>query len=96
MGEHAVYRIEDERTAQSFVRALLADIRALETMIERGLMETGVRRVGVEQEMYLVDPEGFARPMALEMMQRLHDPRFQTEVGAVQPGGQSGCSGSWR
>jgi CBS domain-containing protein/gamma-glutamyl:cysteine ligase YbdK (ATP-grasp superfamily) len=80
MGEHAVYRIEDERTAQSFVQALLVDIRALETMIERGLMETGARRVGVEQEMYLVDPQGFARPMALEMMQRLSDPRFQTEV----------------
>jgi CBS domain-containing protein len=80
VGEHAVYSIKDERTAQSFVRALLADIRALETMIERDLVETGVRRVGVEQEMYLVDDAGFARPIALEMMQRLNDPRFQTEV----------------
>ena len=56
------------------------DIRALEAMVERGLVETGARRVGVEQEMYLVDPQGFARPIALEMMDRLDDPRFQTEV----------------
>ena len=80
MGEHNVYKIHDERDAQLLMRAVLADIRALDAMIERGLMDTGARRVGVEQEMYLLDSRGFAKPMALEMMQRLGDPRFQTEV----------------
>jgi CBS domain-containing protein len=80
MGEHNVYRIADERSGQLLMRAVLADIVALEAMVERGLMDTGTRRVGVEQEMYLVDAQGFAKSMALEMMAQLDDPRFQTEV----------------
>ena len=37
------------------MKSLLADVMALEQMIETGRIETGVRRIGAEQEMFLVD-----------------------------------------
>lgn len=48
----------DEQRTRAFVRAMLNDIRALEVLIERDLIERDVRRVGVEQEMYIVDADG--------------------------------------
>ena len=80
MGEHRVFRPESERQAREFVRALLADTKALEAMIERGLIEDGVRRMGVEQEMYLVDERGHVSPVAERLIDQLDDPRFQTEM----------------
>jgi CBS domain-containing protein len=37
------------------MKALLADVRAAERMVAEGRFETGIRRVGAEQEMFLVD-----------------------------------------
>jgi CBS domain-containing protein len=37
------------------MKALLADVRAAERMVAEDLFETGIRRVGAEQEMFLVD-----------------------------------------
>ena len=38
-----------------FMRALLADIEAVEYMLNHNWFETGVARIGAEQEMCLVD-----------------------------------------
>ena len=80
MGEHRVFRPESDEQARRFVQALLADIDALEAMIERGLIEDGVRRMGVEQEMYLVDERGHVAPVAERLIDALDDPRFQPEM----------------
>ena len=50
-------------------------------MLEKGLFETEVRRIGAEQEMFLVD-RGF-RPalVAIELLERIDDPHFTTELG---------------
>lgn len=81
MGEKKVFQQLDPEQVRQFVAAILRDIEALETMIERGLIESGVRRVGAEQEMYLVDDTGLAAPVALKVIEQLSaDPRFQTEV----------------
>lgn len=80
MGEHRVHRPETNDEARAFTRAILADIEALEAMIERGLIEDGVRRVGIEQEMYLVDRRGNASPVGERLFDELADPRFQTEL----------------
>ena len=44
----------NEREARAFARAVVHDIEALEHLIEHDRIETGVRRAGGEQEMYLV------------------------------------------
>jgi hypothetical protein len=69
----------DER--RHFMRALLVELRALERMLEEGMFEKGVARIGSEQEMFLVDRSFHATPAALKVLQRLDDPHYTTELG---------------
>ena len=80
MGEHRVHDTSDEQRTREFVRAMLNDIRALETMIERNLIERDIQRVGVEQEMYLVDSQDYPAPVSDRVLERLADERFSTEL----------------
>lgn len=66
---------------RKFMRAILADLRALERMLKEGRFETGVRRIGAEQEMFLVDRSYSPAPGALKMLEKLADPHFTTELG---------------
>lgn len=63
------------------MQSVLTDLRALEHMIETDRFETGVRRIGAEQEMFLID-EGF-RPAnrAMQVLEAVSDPHFTTELG---------------
>lgn len=69
----------DER--RRFMRALLSDLRAMERMLAEGMFEKGVARIGCEQEMFLVDKSWNASPAALEVLKRLDDPHYTTELG---------------
>ena len=80
MGEHQVHDTSDEQRTRAFVRAMLNDIRALEVMIEQDLIERDVRRVGVEQEMYIVDADGYPAPISDQLLDRLAGERFTTEL----------------
>ena len=80
MGEHHVEEANDGRKERAFVRALLNDIAALERMLDGGLIESGVRRVGAEQEMFLVDRHLRPVPVAGEVIARAGDPRLTTEI----------------
>jgi CBS domain-containing protein/gamma-glutamyl:cysteine ligase YbdK (ATP-grasp superfamily) len=80
MGEHAVSDRLDEAQSRAFMKALLADVRALEVMLERGMFETGRRRVGAEQEMFLVDADGRPAPVACEVLEGLEERRLTTEL----------------
>lgn len=62
------------------MKALLDDLRALELMLEGGRIESGVRRIGAEQEMFLVDSDLGAAPVAEEVMARANDARFVAEI----------------
>ncbi len=64
-----------------YVRALLTDLRALERMLAENRFETGVSTIGAEQEMFLVDRAYNASPTALELIERVADPHFTTELG---------------
>jgi len=80
MGEHGIHLAHDERDTRAFTRAVLRDVAALERLVAGGAIEAGVHRVGLEQEMYLVDEGGRPRPCAPELLARLSDPRFTTEL----------------
>jgi len=64
-----------------YVRALLNDLRALERMLAENRFEKGVSRIGAEQEMFLVDRAFNASPTALDVISRVNDPHFTTELG---------------
>src|SRR5437773_6370849 len=80
MGEHNVEQQFDEKKSQAFMKALLEDLRALEFMIETDRFETGVVRIGAEQEMFLVDRNLRPAPISLEVLDRAKDPRLTTEI----------------
>ena len=80
MGEQNVQAL-GEQQRKSFTRALLNEVRALEEMLERDMFEKGVRRVGAEQEMFLIDNGLHAAPAAMKILDRAKDERLTTELG---------------
>ena len=80
MGEHQVEQHVDEKKAQAFMKALLEDLRALAFMLENGLVESGVRRIGAEQEMFLIDRYLRPAPVSLEVLAHANDSRLTTEI----------------
>ncbi len=80
MGQHEVRSSNDEGEIRAFTRAMLADLRALEMMLEREMFETGIQRIGAEQEMALVDEHGNPAPVAMDVLDTLADKRFTTEL----------------
>lgn len=81
MGDHDVSAEHSEQQSKLFMKALLADLTALERIIESGCIESGVRSIGVEQEMFLVDKALQPRPIAIELLAAVNDPRLTTEAG---------------
>ena len=79
MGQHDVRELDAE-SLRSFTRHLLADLRALELMLGHGVLETGMRRIGAEQELFLLDRRFRPAPLAVEVLERLGDEHFTTEV----------------
>ncbi len=60
--------------------AVLEDLRALDYMLDNGLVESGVRRIGAEQEMFLVDKNLRPAPVSLEVLQHARESRLTTEI----------------
>lgn len=80
MGEHNVIDKFDATEEQAFIKALLEDIRALAFMLESGCIESGKRRVGAEQELFLVDRDLQPAPLNLEVLQAANESRLTTEI----------------
>jgi CBS domain-containing protein len=81
MGEQNVKLNTDEKTHQAFMKALLAEVHALEILLESGKVESGIHRIGAEQEMFLVDRAWKPATLAREILEVIDDPRFTHELG---------------
>lgn len=81
MGEHNVNPDSSKAGQQAFMRSLLEEVRALDLMISRGMIESGIRRIGAEQEMFIVDRAFSPANRAPEILQQITDPRFTNELG---------------
>ncbi len=81
MGEQNVEQTADERTRRAFMKALLDEVRALEDMLGSGMIESGIRRIGAEQEMFLVDQSCRPALTAMQILETIEDPRFTHELG---------------
>jgi CBS domain-containing protein len=80
MGEHNVEQSLDDQKLRAYMKALLDDLRALEFMLDHDLIESGVRRIGAEQEMFLVDRSLRPAPIGTQVLQLARDPRLTTEI----------------
>lgn len=81
MGEHNISADKSDAVRQAFMRSLLEEVRALDLMIDRGMIESGIRRIGAEQEMFIVDQAFGPALVATELLEQLSDPRFTNELG---------------
>ena len=84
MGEQNIVEDAGESLRQAFMKSLLEEVRALETMLKKGMVESGVSRIGAEQEMFLIDKAHKPAPSALEVLDKLDDERFTPRAGPVQ------------
>lgn len=66
MGDTAV---PNDSQLRVYMKALLEDVHAFERMLEEGRLETGIRRIGAEQEMFLVDSGMSPSPIALQVLE---------------------------
>lgn len=80
MGTQDVDSELSDEVYRVFMRCLLRDVRALDRMIDEGRIETGIRRIGVEQELFLVDSAWRPAPRSQAVLDRLDDPEFTTEL----------------
>jgi len=81
MGEQNIVENANESSRQDFMKALLGEVRALEAMLDKGMVESGVSRIGAEQEMFLINNAHQPAPTALEILSNIDDERFTHELG---------------
>ncbi|HEX6884929.1 MAG TPA: CBS domain-containing protein [Planctomycetota bacterium] len=81
MAKQEIRDRSDPESMRAFMRALLEDVRALEKMLAGEWFETGVRRIGAEQEMFLVDRGLHPTNRALTLLEELPRSSFTTELG---------------
>jgi len=67
---------------RSFIRSLLKDVRALEEMLAKNMFDTGITRIGAEQEMVMVDNHTFKPAcIAVEALATMEEyPWVETEL----------------
>lgn len=80
MGDQDVRTETDQANMHTFMRALLDEARALEALLDTDLIETGVRRIGAEQEIFLVDRACRPASMSGPVLDQIDDPRFTHEL----------------
>jgi CBS domain-containing protein len=82
MGETRIHEKSSGDDLRTFMRALLEDVHALEAMLDKeGLFERGVRRVGAEQEMFLIDRTMRPANKAPAILEELPEAYFKPELG---------------
>ena len=80
MGNLNVKREADPSVLRAFTHHLLQDVRALELMIQEDVFEKDIRRIGAEQELFMVDERGEPSPIIEEVLERNTDERIVTEL----------------
>jgi CBS domain-containing protein/gamma-glutamylcysteine synthetase len=79
MGQDVSGEQTGPEAVRAFTKALLRDLKALEHMLADRMFESGIRRIGFEQEMFLVNRGWRPAPVSMEVLDRLQGP-FTTEL----------------
>ncbi|MCF8247017.1 MAG: CBS domain-containing protein [Saprospiraceae bacterium] len=80
MGAEKVAIIKDKNQRLEATAHLLHDLKALEMMINNGVIETDVQRIGAEQEVSLVGKGWGPAPVLMDILGKIGDERFTTEL----------------
>ena len=82
MVQHEVAPDLGAEAIRGFTKSLLRDLRALERIIDEGMIDAGVQRIGAEQEFFLVDQNWRPAPVAMDLIPELESAGFTTELAA--------------
>ncbi len=80
MGDHKVHSKEDLAARSQFLQHLLNDIAALDQLLKNQAIESGIQRIGAEQEFCLVDAQCKPSREALAVLEAVNDDHFTTEL----------------
>lgn len=80
MGDHSITGTLDRDVNNRFTKHLLNDIKALDLMLERGMIESGITRIGAEQEFCLINENWRPAKTSEEILKGVNDPHFTTEL----------------
>ena len=80
MGDKSVKLAGSDKANRKFIQFLLNDVRALEYMLENDMFERGVQRIGVEQELCMIDEAWRPAFIIQELLKSIDDPHFTTEL----------------
>ncbi|MBR9859625.1 CBS domain-containing protein [bacterium] len=80
MGSPSVLKLTSLEAKKRFTRLLLNDIKALEIMLNKGLIESGITRIGAEQELCLIDKEYSPSTNNLALLKAVNDAHFVPEI----------------
>lgn len=64
----------------AYMGRLVDDLKALELLLAEGRFESGITRIGAEQELCLIDYALQPAMLATEMLENLGDPHYTTEL----------------
>ncbi len=80
MGTQKIAIARDPESRKRFLRHLLHDVKAIERMLDEGLIEKGITRIGAEQEFCIVNR--FFKPSknGPNLLEAINDPHFTTEL----------------
>jgi CBS domain-containing protein len=80
MGDHNVGSVSSQDLRSSFINHLLNDVDALDYMLENNLFESGITRIGAEQEFCLVSENWRPSNISEQILKEINDPHFTTEL----------------
>ena len=81
MGHLNVKHIERSKERARYTRYLIKDLKALEKMLNDGLIEKSPMRIGAEQEFCILTEDYFPNKNCIDVLETINDPHFTTEIG---------------
>jgi CBS domain-containing protein len=80
MGDQAVKSISDLRERANFLRHILHDIDAFDEMVKNKMFESGIQRIGAEQEFCITNRNWEPEDASSILLEVLNDEHFTTEL----------------
>ncbi len=80
MGDHKINAKSNDQARMNFLAHLIDDLKSLEYMSEKGMIEDDIVRIGAEQEFCLVNDHWRPDINALDVLKEIDDPHFTTEL----------------
>lgn len=79
MGSEKVMIARDAETRRRHTQHVLHDLKAFRIMLERGMFEDDIQRIGAEQELCFIDQSWRPSPIYDKVLAAIDDPHFTTE-----------------